>query len=298
VNLEILKDEYTRNGYVIVRDVFDDETLSNAIASFADLRTEDKTTNRFGADGAVDFSKIRSLAERSIEFRELAMSKRIAEILALVLDDEPLLFRDVLVSKPALKGSYLEFHQDSAYWDVQPQRLASAWIPFQNVTEENGALLVVPGSHDEEAPHDLFLGKGNTKRVPRPISKALRQLVSLAGTGDSEKVGSPQLRKMKNFLLGVATKRVPLLSGLQDMTAYLTTEQRQSAVVVDVNRGDVVIFHSLLLHASSTNTSPANREAYIASYMGANFRYTGVGNPSLLRAIGAAGAPEFAEAKK
>ena len=44
----------------------------------------------------------------------------------------------------------------------------------------------------------------------------------------------------------------------------------------------MVLFHSMLLHASNTNTSDLERPAYIPSYMGAEYRFRGVGDPEFL----------------
>ena len=46
------------------------------------------------------------------------------------------------------------WHQDGAYFPLQPLVLVSAWIAITEATEENGCLLVVPGTHTQTFDHD------------------------------------------------------------------------------------------------------------------------------------------------
>lgn len=49
--------------------------------------------------------------------------------------------------KPAHTESELLLHQDWCYTDEQKYQAYNVWIPLQDVTEENGALFFLPGSH-------------------------------------------------------------------------------------------------------------------------------------------------------
>jgi phytanoyl-CoA hydroxylase len=57
------------------------------------------------------------------------------------------LFRDALMMKPPRHGSAKPYHQDSAYWQIDPPDLVSAWIALDDATLENGCMRVIPGSH-------------------------------------------------------------------------------------------------------------------------------------------------------
>ena len=55
----------------------------------------------------------------------------------------------------AKKYTRVPWHQDGAYYDLQPHVLVSAWIAITESTEENGCLKVVAGSHLQTFDHDI-----------------------------------------------------------------------------------------------------------------------------------------------
>lgn len=56
------------------------------------------------------------------------------------------------------------WHQDGAYFDLQPQVLVSAWIAVTESTKENGCLQVVAGSHLLKFEHDIDAGRYEFER--------------------------------------------------------------------------------------------------------------------------------------
>jgi non-heme Fe2+,alpha-ketoglutarate-dependent halogenase len=56
--------------------------------------------------------------------------------------------------KEAGDPAYVAWHQDAAYWNLEPDDVVTAWIAISDSTIANGALEVIPGSHrDEMLPH-------------------------------------------------------------------------------------------------------------------------------------------------
>ena len=182
------------------------------------------------------------------------------------------LFRDVVVGKPARTGGSLSAHQDSAYWDVEPKALVSAWIALTDVPADRSPLEVVARTHRAPIPHGLLVGE--RLAVPAPVVRALRAAVSLAGTGDSPSRagGNAALWQLKSFVLGRATRAMPWLAGLQDYRVMPETMASLDAVALPVEAGDVVLFHSLLVHGTPPNRTDAPRYAHIVSYMPAGSR--------------------------
>ncbi len=57
-------------------------------------------------------------------------------------------WHDQLFCKPPKQGGVVAWHQDYSYWTrTQPQAHLTCWIGLDDATEENGALMYIPGSH-------------------------------------------------------------------------------------------------------------------------------------------------------
>ena len=54
----------------------------------------------------------------------------------------------VFLKEPG-EPAFVAWHQDAAYWELEPPDVATAWVALTDSTIENGALHVVPGSHRE-----------------------------------------------------------------------------------------------------------------------------------------------------
>ncbi|MER3473659.1 MAG: phytanoyl-CoA dioxygenase family protein [Armatimonadota bacterium] len=57
-------------------------------------------------------------------------------------------WHDQLFCKPPRQGGVVAWHQDYSCWTrTQPQAHLTCWIGLDDATEENGALMYIPGSH-------------------------------------------------------------------------------------------------------------------------------------------------------
>lgn len=71
---------------------------------------------------------------------------------ALLQTERVSFLQDQVLMKPAFHGSEVSWHQDSAYWtqvepSVDPPAIVTCWVAIDNVTEDNGCVKMVPGSH-------------------------------------------------------------------------------------------------------------------------------------------------------
>ena len=85
--------------------------------------------------------------------RELALNETIGAI-ASRLSDEPeiRLWRDQMLYKPGQGpegegGGNVGWHQDHHYWQCAEGTMLTAWVALDDVTEANGCMHFVPGSH-------------------------------------------------------------------------------------------------------------------------------------------------------
>jgi len=228
--------------------------------------------------GEASLVKIPQLAEQRASFDALVHDPRIVDIVEDLIGPGARLFRDVVVGKPALAGARLSAHQDSAYWDVEPMALVSAWIALTDAPLERSPLEVVPHTHRGLLPHGLVLGDRFV--VPAPIVRALRRAVSAAGTGDNPggSGGNKHLWWLKTFLLTRATRAMPWLASLQDYRVLPSALEGLAPVLLPGAAGDIVFFHSLTVHGTPPNRTETARYAHIVSYMPAGARCRSLGD--------------------
>jgi hypothetical protein len=278
-----MREDFDRDGYVVARGLLPREDIA-ALRAHAESLIRAAADNpqpymqsAFDEQGAIKMVKASGLAERDQRFRAIATRTGLVDVVEELIGVGSRRFRDVLVVKPARTGGKLSYHQDSAYWDVEPKALVSCWIGLGDVALDGSCLAVIPKTHTTFVEHGLYL-RGKSA-VPKPISRGLRRLVSLAGTGDNPEAtgGNMMAWKAKRWLLAETTKYAPSLFDLQDFRIPPDMIDPAQEVMLPVQAGDVICFHSLLWHASGPNKSETTRLAEIISFMGPTAKFVGRG---------------------
>jgi phytanoyl-CoA hydroxylase len=93
--------------------------------------------------------QIVNIWKASSAFRTLAFNRTITEEIAqLTHANELRLWHDQIQYKPAAKGGINRWHQDAPYWPVlTASEEVTAWVALDDVDEENGCMVMAPGSH-------------------------------------------------------------------------------------------------------------------------------------------------------
>jgi non-heme Fe2+,alpha-ketoglutarate-dependent halogenase len=139
--------------------------------------------------------------------------------------------------KRAGTGEYVPWHQDSPYWNLSSDDVVTVWIALCDVTEENGAMEVVIGSH------------------------ASGRLGSVDADGDLFDAYSEGQRTTDDDCL------FPF--------AHLTSEHGRGAIPVTLKTGEYSIHHVNLVHGGGPNASNRDRVGFALRYMTADTRYLG-----------------------
>lgn len=99
----------------------------------------------------------------------LAARPEILDVVEDLIGPDILLFASKFWIKPARTGRFVSWHQDSAYFGLDPHELAAVWIALTDSNPANGCVRVIPGSHREAAhwhretpDDDNLLGRGQT----------------------------------------------------------------------------------------------------------------------------------------
>ncbi|REJ88420.1 MAG: phytanoyl-CoA dioxygenase family protein [Planctomycetota bacterium] len=90
--------------------------------------------------------KVNNLAEFDPELRQLVCGDAILDVVETLIGPDIKLFGSQCFMKPP-GGVEKPYHQDSAYFCIEPRALVTCWIALDDVTLENGCLWVIPGSH-------------------------------------------------------------------------------------------------------------------------------------------------------
>ena len=144
-------DAYQQNGFVKTDNVLSDKELARyaravdnevAVRTTADLRdVSEKSTYE------QSFIQCMRLWETSEQVRALSCHPGLAGMAAQLLGVESVrLWQDQALYKES-GGRETTAHQDETFWPIGTAPLVSAWIPFDAVTTNNGAMAYVPGSH-------------------------------------------------------------------------------------------------------------------------------------------------------
>lgn len=84
---------------------------------------------------------------------ELAASSVVTDCIADILGDDLLLWHTRLFDKPP-SAPWVPWHQDAAYWPIEPKVCVSAWIAIDPTDQENGCMKMIPGSHHQPRNHE------------------------------------------------------------------------------------------------------------------------------------------------
>jgi phytanoyl-CoA hydroxylase len=134
------EDEFQSEGYAIYRNVLDSELIAEASDHVAwlleknpGLRPEQLHNNLMTDDPFW----VRLIAdERLLDIAERYVGPNIA------------LFASHYISKPPFDGKPVLWHQDGAFWPLEPMEVVTLWLAIDESTPENGCMRVVPGTQN------------------------------------------------------------------------------------------------------------------------------------------------------
>jgi hypothetical protein len=144
------RDEFERDGYVIVRGLFDGEEIAllrEAIERDPAIRSH--FYDRFDAAGKSTRMALWNHPGDGV-YGLAARSARIVDTMADLLGGEVYHYHSKLTAKEPREGGAWEWHQDYGYWyynGALAPRLFSTMIALDRSDRANGCLQVVRGSH-------------------------------------------------------------------------------------------------------------------------------------------------------
>lgn len=154
-------EQFTELGYVVVRQLFDDDTLTQIrdgfmseahngpVAGLSDWNGKEVTDDPLSRYPRMMHPHLHLDRKIGRIAREILLDARIGEILLALYGEEAVATQSMFYFKPpGARGQ--ELHQDNYYLRVHPGTCMAAWIAVDDADEENGTLVVVPKTHQHE----------------------------------------------------------------------------------------------------------------------------------------------------
>ncbi|SFD97645.1 Phytanoyl-CoA dioxygenase (PhyH) [Actinacidiphila alni] len=132
-------DRFETDGYAIFRGVLDQELIAEAAGHVDWLRRRHPglRTEQLG----------HTLMRDDPFWVRLVADPRLLDIAELFVGPDIDLFASHYISKPPYTGQAVLWHQDAAFWPLEPMRVVTLWLAVDRSTPENGCVRLVPGSH-------------------------------------------------------------------------------------------------------------------------------------------------------
>ncbi|GAA1565911.1 hypothetical protein GCM10009678_56030 [Actinomadura kijaniata] len=132
-------EKYETDGYAIFRNVLDADLVAEADAHVRWL--QEHHPGRSGEDLSTE------LVAADPFWVRLVSDDRLLDIAQLFVGPDIALFASHYIAKPPYTGKAVLWHQDGAFWPLDPMRVVTLWLAVDRSTPENGCLRVIPGSH-------------------------------------------------------------------------------------------------------------------------------------------------------
>lgn len=151
---------YRVNGYLLVERVFTHDEVA-AMRTEIDAALARAAEQRRALDGtwgghwqeAVNaeftMTSLHNMQEHSAVFGRMLFHDRLTACLADVIGPNVQLHHNKMHLKPPEKGSPFPLHQDCGYFPHEQHTMTAAIVHVDDADEQNGCVLVVPGSHQQ-----------------------------------------------------------------------------------------------------------------------------------------------------
>jgi ectoine hydroxylase-related dioxygenase (phytanoyl-CoA dioxygenase family) len=183
--------QYERDGVVLVPQFLSAEEVATVRAELDRYIRDDLAAQPVDARTLEkDEKTVRNLwrlEKYNPWFLDLGERADIKALIAPLVHGEPLLVGVETFNKPARIGSGVPYHQDNAYFCQTPPDMLTVWIAIDAVTEANGPVFFVNGSHKNGMQPTKPSGvRGNSIGMAEPSSVPLsEQFCGLLAPGDA-----------------------------------------------------------------------------------------------------------------
>lgn len=185
---------YEQNGYLFLESFFQEEEVEEFKQETKRLLTESRGSDRPEVILEPEGEEVRSVFavhKDDVFFQKLANSPRLLAIVKQILGSDVYIHQSRINFKPGFTGKEFYWHSDFETWhaeDGMPRmRALSCSIALEDNNVYNGALMIIPGSHQwfvscvGETPEDHFKDSLRRQEYGVPDQESLTKLVQQGG---------------------------------------------------------------------------------------------------------------------
>jgi len=132
-------EEYNEKGYVVFRNVIDEELIAETREHVEWLQRK----NPHLRPERLNYT----LVQNDPFWVRLVSDDRLLDIAEQFIGSNIALFASHYICKPPFDGRPVLWHQDGSYWPLEPMEGITLWLAVDDSLPENGCLRVIPGTH-------------------------------------------------------------------------------------------------------------------------------------------------------
>jgi ectoine hydroxylase len=242
---KLLKD-YEQDGYVCLHNYFSPEEVARIKAQLPDVFAEDSPRRVLEKSNGIVRSVYGSHTTNQLLSR-LVRHPRLVEPARQLLDSDVYVHQFKINAKAAFGGDLWQWHQDYIFWrnedGMGAPRVVNVAIFLDEVTEFNGPLFLVPGSHREGV---IEVPPSERRLAESDGAQAYRHSPSWINNLTADLKYSIDLNKM---------------AGLIDSHGIAAPKG---------DAGMTLFFHGNIVHGSANNISPYSRVVALITYNSVN----------------------------
>ncbi|MAV46885.1 MAG: phytanoyl-CoA dioxygenase family protein [Alphaproteobacteria bacterium TMED89] len=148
------QESYARDGFVAPIDIFSADEVAEIRAEIE--AAEARWPNALDGAGRNNGHLALPVLDRIVH------DSRVLDAVEDVIGGDILAAGSTLFIKEPHSGGFISWHQDARYAGMEPHNWVTGWVAISNVTEENGCMQMIPGSHiDPLRDHVDTFGENN-----------------------------------------------------------------------------------------------------------------------------------------
>ncbi|MPZ51202.1 MAG: phytanoyl-CoA dioxygenase family protein [Acidimicrobiia bacterium] len=134
-----LRQQYDHDGYAVFREVLDEDLVgvANEHIDWLLARHPELRPDQLG----------HQLARTDPFWHRLVSDPRLVDIAEIFLGEDVAVFATHYICKEPITGRQVLWHQDGAFWPLDPVNVITLWVALTDSRRDNGCVKVVPGSH-------------------------------------------------------------------------------------------------------------------------------------------------------